>query len=235
MHLQPHDCDLLAADLLPSEKAAELGAHAASCPGCSARIEAARADRAAFLAANPPLARAHGLLEEVGRGPAPSTSRWRWLWATSGLAALASALLVVVARGGGSSQVRLKGESLSCRLIHEGREAALLTPGDEPSAAAGDALRCFASPGLDGSRHLEVWGAQAGARAQRLFAGDLDGPSEVPPGSAFAIHGEGKMRLYFVWSNAALAEERLATRFATLSERPSIEGARIEWIGVLAR
>jgi len=227
MHLSPHDCDLLLADQLSADKAAELRAHAQGCEACGARLRDADAARAAFLVANPPAARAHALVDELGGTRRPKRY---WTWALGAATTVAAVLLLIQTQG--PPAIRLKGESLSCRLVRDGKVLALLGPGDRPPAAAGDALRCTAAP-TGAGHHLEVWGADRMAPPQRLFAGDLDGPTEVPPGSAFAVSGQGEMRLYFVWSTRS--PDTVAMALQTLPDRPSIDGARSEWIGVVAR
>jgi hypothetical protein len=241
MHLSPHDCDLLAAEAVPPERASELRAHAKECAPCDARLRDAEASRAAFLVENPAPARAHALLEELGRTPRPLR---QWLWAVlGGATTLAAALVVAGALVGTRPEARLKGAPLECRLVRlnpfgfAGRDVvALVRPGElAPDATAEDALRCTAAPGDDGLRHLEVWGADRVTPPARLFAGELAAPGEVPPGSAFSLSGHGEMRLYFVWSRAPLDERLLATALAPVPDRPVIAGARVEWLGVVAR
>ena len=223
MHLSPHDCDLLAAGL----GTPELRAHAEACPDCARLLRDAEASRDAFLVTHPPAARAQALLEELGRAP---RRRPRWWWAL-GTVTAALAILVVLVRVEAPPATRLKGERLSCQLVRGGRVLAVLGAGEHPAAEEGDALRCTVVPE---ARHLEVWGADGATAPQQLFAGELDGPTEIPRGSDFAVRGHGEMRLYFVWSNAALPADAF-TALRALPDRPSIDGARVEWLGVVAR
>jgi hypothetical protein len=222
MHLSPHDCDLLLADAVPPDRAKALREHAGACQACGALLGEAEATRAAFLVANPPAARAHALLDELGRAPRPGRG---WWWALGSAAALAALLLLVRV----PDETRLKGEALACRLMRGGQVVALLRAGERQPAAPGDSLRCTVAPAQ--ARHLEVWGADRASGAHRLFDGELSGPSEIPPGSAFAVEGSGAMRLYFVWSTKA-APGDLAQKLAVLPDQPSADGSRIEWIGV---
>jgi hypothetical protein len=142
------------------------------------------------------------------------------------------ATLVIRTRGGGESDVRLKGERLSCRLSHGSQVIALMRPGDRRAAATGDTLRCTVAPLASGEHHLEVWGADREAPPQRLWAGDLAGPTEIP--SAFAVGGSGEMRLYFVWSRAPMAALRITRRLIKLPDNPAVEGAHVDWVAVTA-
>jgi hypothetical protein len=88
------------------------------------------------------------------------------------------------------------------------------------------------APPASGEHHLEVWGSD-GRAPQLLSSLRLSGPSELP--GSFAVSGEGEMRLYFLWSDSALPGARVAAALTPLTDHPAVDGARVEWLGVIAR
>lgn len=180
-HLPPHLLDRAAAGLLDEDAQAGVDRHAADCPTCAEALAEVRAEREAFLAANPPPARAEALL---AKGRPQRRLRWtRWLTPALAAAAAAVALMVfqpweqthlpepeVLLKGGGES-------SLAVLAKPPGGGSFALVPSGA-TLAPGTVLRLEVIPA--GRPHVALLAVDAEGAVQEVLRAEMDRPGPLP-------------------------------------------------------
>jgi hypothetical protein len=215
---------LEAGELPPAERQA-LEAHAAGCPGCTARLASRRAGFAAF-----PELDERKLLAALRRAE-PQASPWTPLWAElGGLAALAAAVALGlwVKPSGldlGEAGLRAKG-SLGLHVYRlRGEQVEAAVSGD--TFAEGDRLR-FAVDLLQPGRVRVLGVEQSGAL---YTAWPLDpalptqrqaGPDQPLPGAVTLDGSPGQETLYLAWCPVDAGEPRCAAP-ARAGDRPTCQ------------
>lgn len=155
-HLSALQLDELAAGLAPAPE------HLAGCPGCSARLEALRQERAAFLAR--PEARQQ--LERL----APPPQRRPFLRGLALVVSLAAGLALFLAWPRAPVEDRLKGAPTVALLDETGNAVTHAAPGTKLTLAVG----------TGGFPRVRVFALDAQGKKEPLYSGPVAAGARVP-------------------------------------------------------